>query len=314
MKITFHIFCILIFCLSINGYGFLPESQKVRIIYINDTNQFQIQDSTAISLANIRTYSIYDPDSLKRKFASKAYRNTTRHLLDHQFQMETTGLSDSVAQVHLFRNILFIKQSLNERFLQLGFGFFNPEPESKYTKQYRRASNEAKRKNLGVYDKKQFTTIPPFKYNALWCNLGIGTGMTWEKRFGKIDNGGAFFCNLSLHTRLNGTVLSFGYEGIYLNECNTQSGYFLTAGLSHYGRWQDLICSTGISINRAAYQDDMSDYSWISDPFLGLPLKFQMLFHFPAGLGAGFSLDMNINKHASYLIVTFNVSLGVWIL
>jgi hypothetical protein len=45
-----------------------------------------------------------------------------------------------------------------------------------------------------------------------------------------------------------------------------------------------------------------------------LLFKFQSLFHLPFGTGAGFSLDMNLNKHASYLMLTFNLNLGVWIL
>ncbi len=152
---------------------------------------------------------------------------------------------------------------------------------------------------------KQLTTTPSFKSNALWCNYGFGMKLALE---------GMFLGTISANVRLNRKVFSFGYEGIRLNECNFQDGYFLTIGLSHYGSWQDIILSTGVSLIRTTYDDDMSDYSSTSESYFGLLFKFQSLFHLPLGPGAGFSLDMNLNKHASYLMLTFNVNLGVWIL
>ena len=60
-----------IFSFVVNTIGQVKE--PVKIIQILDTNLFKSADGKIISLANVKTISIDDQDSLRQKFAYKVY-------------------------------------------------------------------------------------------------------------------------------------------------------------------------------------------------------------------------------------------------
>src|SRR4030067_3046905 len=130
-----HTFFVRLFAVIIS-LSLLPclKGQELRIEKILDSNLFETADSTLISLANVKTISINDPDSLKREFAEKTIKYGKEHLLGRSFIAERVSKTDSVLFVHLFKELPFTRLSINKEYLLKGYGYFSPDQDSRYFK------------------------------------------------------------------------------------------------------------------------------------------------------------------------------------
>jgi len=110
------------------------------------------------------------------KFAFKVYNYAKIVLLNRDLLVEFTSENDSIKKVHIWKKHLLLNESINEKFFELGYGYFEASPENKYNSKYERAEGRAKRENKGIHDKTRFKTKIPLKPNALWISFGLGTG------------------------------------------------------------------------------------------------------------------------------------------
>src|SRR4030067_2581322 len=103
-----HTFFVRLFAVIIS-LSLLPclKGQELRIEKILDSNLFETADSTLISLVNVKTISINDPDSLKREFAKKTIKYGEKHLLGRSFLAEPVSQINTVTLVHLFKKLPF---------------------------------------------------------------------------------------------------------------------------------------------------------------------------------------------------------------
>jgi len=111
----------------------LAAIEPIKITQVLDTNQFKTEDGKIISLANVSTFSIQDPDSFKQKFAFKVYKYAQKNLIDKELLNEFVSENDSIKKVHLWKKRLIFLSSVNESYLDYGFGYFDPEPKSEYS-------------------------------------------------------------------------------------------------------------------------------------------------------------------------------------
>jgi hypothetical protein len=268
-------------------------AQYVRIAKIIDSNLFQTTDSILISLANVNTISITDPDSLKREFAKKTIKYGKDHLLGRSFIAERAGMADSVIFVHLFEELLFARLSINKAYLRKGFGYFLPEPGSRYFKEYQRAVEEAERKGLGVYDQNNFIAHGPFIANAFWLSAGLGAAL---------DEKGLFIGDLSAHSRKKNLLLNGGFQVLdSFYEGELMKSFYLLAGFSRYSQLLDFIISAGPNLG-------------YSGPtfYPGVRAEVETHMHLPMILGLGIKMSMTITNKFHYIAITLNPSLGAW--
>jgi len=193
------------FIFSLFLCSIVQAKEPVKIIQILDTNLFKTANGKIISLANVRTISIQDPDSFKQKFAIKVYRFAEKTLVDKVLFMEVATENDSVLIVHLWDELL---ESVNRKFLQMGYGYFDPKPDSKYFRKYEIAADNAKRNELGIHNAELFFPKIHLKPNALWISTGLGIGLYYKQR-AKRDSD-CFLFDASIQYRRRWIIISFG--------------------------------------------------------------------------------------------------------
>ena len=101
------------FIFSLFVCSILLAKEQVKIIQILDTNLFKTEDGKIISLANVGTISIEDPDSFKQKFAFKVFDYAKKTLLDKEFLAEFVNDGDSIRKAHLWKKYLLLYDSVN---------------------------------------------------------------------------------------------------------------------------------------------------------------------------------------------------------
>lgn len=296
----------LYFCSITSAYAKVP----VKIIRILDANLFKTANGTIISLANVKTISIYDSDSLRRKFAQKVFAYAQKTLLNQELSEEVIAKNDSVKTVHLWKKMLFFNESVNTTFLKRGYGYFDPNPANKYSKKCKASSEMARRNGAGIYNKAQFRPSMPLKPNALWLTGGLGFGKAKYTR--SVSTIKSLSLDASLNFRRKDLVFLIGYQTASWEFYDWITSSYFCFGKSFYQRLSEAIIAVGISRNQWEY-DTESKYGIVkSDYYYGPQLKAQIMGHLPYALGFGMSLSINYTLETSYILGTFNLNFGAW--
>ncbi|MBC8183807.1 hypothetical protein H8E88_22165 [candidate division KSB1 bacterium] len=285
----------------------LQAKEPVRIIQILDTNLFKTADGKIISLANVKTISIQDPDSLRQKFTFKVYGFAEKSLINKVLFMEVATENDSVLIVHLWDEML---ESVNKKILQNGYGYFDPEPDGKYQRKYEIASQNAKDIELRIYNAELFRPQKPLKPNAIWLTKGIGIGKTKSARTNRIT--GSFSLETSFYFRRKWFVALIGSQTAGWEFHNWITSSYICVGKAFYDRYGDIILTIGVSRNQWEYDTESERGIIKSDYYYGAQLKIQSSIHLPQLFGAGLSISCNYTKETSYFIMSANLSFGFW--
>jgi len=187
----------------------VQAKEPVRITQILDTNLFKTADGKIISLANVKIISIQDPDSLRQRFAFRVYSFAEKSLINKVLFLEVATENDSVLIVHLWDELF---ESVNRKFLQMGYGYFDPKPDSKYFRKYEIAADNAKRNELGIYNAELFCPKTPLKPNAFWIGCGLGINKAYNHSRNWDSDGFSFELTGQLRRKLY--IVSFGCQGV----------------------------------------------------------------------------------------------------
>jgi hypothetical protein len=299
--LNFGLFLVMFFCLT------LQAKEPVKIIQILDTNLFKTADGKIISLANLQTISIENPDSLKRNFALKVYRYAEKSLINKVLFVEVATKNDSVVVVHLWDELM---ESVNRKFLHEGYGYFTPEPKSKYLKKYENAYRNAKEIEVGIYNIKLLRSKGPIKPNAFWLTFDFGVGRAYHN-----DHSIKSVCysrNTSIQLRKSLLVCSLGFQGTAPYEEASIHTYYCTIGRSFYDRRGEAIILIGANINQYRYYTCGEPGLKKSKHYFGVILRTQFLVHLPKLIGFGIGFNANINTKISYVMFSVNINIGEW--
>ena len=285
----------------------VQAKDPVKIVQILDTNLFKTADGKIISLANVRTISIQDPDSFKQKFAFKIYGFAEKSLVNKVLFLEVATEHDSVLIIHLWDELL---ESVNRKFLQMGYGYFDPKPDSKYFGKYEIAADNAKRNELGIHNAELFCPKIPLKPNAFWISAGLGINKSYN--YSKNWNSDGFAFELTGQIRRKLYIVSFGKQYVGLDEVTSLNSQHIMLGKSFYDRLGEAVLLIGINRNQWRHCTE-SEYGIIrSDYYYGLQFKAQAFVHLPQIIGFGLGFSANINREISYYILSVNVNIGLW--
>ena len=289
-------------------YSPLQAEEKVFIHKIIDTNLFQTDTGQLISLANIATISIHDPDLTRAKFA-QAVLDKTKHLLESRpCTIEQLCLCDSVIIVLMWQSALVGNKSINGHYLQKGWGFFKENPGHANLDEFRSRAERARIARIGVYDERnvpvEWTMLP----NAFWFSAGIGFSGDgrYKRRKQSMANLGAV---LSYRHRY-----FYGDAGGYLcmNSVTRIQSLYSTLGVNFHDRIGELMISVGPSFSRWSHDTESTRGIVKSDPEYGALAKIQALIHTQRLLGMGITIAGEFKNDWVTYSMTFFLCWGEW--
>lgn len=148
---------ILSFLLLVAGTAFSDETntmRPVRIIEILDCNLFRTKDQQLIQLANVNSPVSAEADSGIKFFAREIKNTVKEKMLRYGLLMQIADSSGKVLKVHLFRKFDLQLFNFNEYYLKNGFGYYEPNPVSKYSERYFLAAQHANQKRKGLWNER----------------------------------------------------------------------------------------------------------------------------------------------------------------
>ena len=299
---------LLLFCTSVRA------NERIVISEVRDTNLFLTEQGQRISLANVQTISIADPDSFRQQFAFEALKKVEKRLLNHSYVMEIKQHQDSLSLVHLWQPLPLGRQSINKEFLSKGWGSFVPLPPNNWTREYEKAAITAQAKKYGLHNPDRFKPVI-LPTAAIWIHGGLGIGVATDHRRSGHSNTDCFLLDTSLNIRRNWFVWTGGhaFSAPYgLGSVHQMRTWYMLAGKSFYGKHTEAVLSIGPNMNKWQYNTESERGTVTSNWLPGAHVKLQILAHLPVLMGFGLSFDMNLNKDISYYIVSLNLILGGW--
>ncbi len=267
--------------------------QPCKIISVKDTNLFLTKDSLLISLANVETPSLHDPDSLRRKMAQRYFIKIEKLLLSNSFMMETASRDHDTAQVHLFKRLSVGGQSINKFFLREGWGVFNPNPASEYSKDYEREAQASAWNGRGT-DSDSATAKAGAK-GALWFSAGLGAST---------DNALLLFgtTDWAVHLRFKRLLLTAGRIR-HSHEKQFYQLVYYGAGLATVEQRSETAVVMGLTQTDPAWE-------WAMDS--SFFIKVNRIYHLKQGLGLGAEMIMHLGEKQIYATAALQVIFGGW--
>lgn len=272
---------------------FALAKEKVRIEHIEDANEFVTSDGDKIRLADIKTFSIHETDSLKRQFALRIKKRAETEFLNSDRLYVEHIQGDSTA-VYLWKKHVILKEFFNREWLQDGLGFYEPAHNSAYRIRLQRASDIARTRHEGVYNRATYRERYPQTSSAVWVSVGIGPGGLAESSFAH----GAALATVRRHF----TAWSAGYV-VSGKEDYSLNSFLLTGGFSRYGRFAEATLQVGLShntgISRYRTFTRESNYEILErvtkkhEPFVAIAIIGQVMLHAPQVLGIGVTAVLN---------------------
>lgn len=292
----FAMLCLFLIVLFGAGFG-----RQVVIVAVPEGDKIVTADVDTLVLANVQAISVNDPDSLRRALALKARAFLEKQVLNQSAFVEYAG-DESPHLVYVLKRQGSIS-SINAQILRKGYGYFVPEPNSKYTAVCRDAGDYAKTNYLGVFKSKQPAMVNLEESSTWWLEMGVGVGTSFHG-----DDSMHEVFEAAAHYRRRQWVLSYG-SSVSLYWENNFGTRYLTIGRAVVERGFEASLSTGPAF-RYRYDDYNNNPNVTRVP--AWVIRSQWLAHFPAGLGLGASLDCSFDRKVLCLVFSINLALGVW--
>jgi len=226
---------LLFFSIVISAFPVDPEN--VIITEIIDCNLFKLEDGRLITLANVnlpgrKSFSSYRKKVLVKKILKYEEDNLIGRRLYAEFADSVQ--SDSVYAVHLFNRYPVNKCHFNLYFLEKGFGYYNPEPESQYTELYSETvTTDQEKKKMSVRHRKKSRAIKDLEGRLRIMGGIIGTIAEYQGPEGEIEAGAIPM--LAASCRISKLVPIFEKNGHFLSLAGGIDNYLLIFPHIHLG-------------------------------------------------------------------------------
>ncbi len=128
-------------------------SQNQRIVYIHDTNLFELENGEKISLYGLDILSNKNitSDIEVEKLLDKIIKWEENYLLDREFEVEFLNKENRYWIVNLYKTHLFDKKNIAAKFLEGGFAKIRQDADKQFTRDMVDFQNYAMNKGIGVW-------------------------------------------------------------------------------------------------------------------------------------------------------------------
>ncbi len=163
--------------------GLLWASDSLKVVKILDTNLFLLNNGHVAKLYNIETYSLNDPDSIKRSFAQNTMELMQKTLFNNnRLSIEKVGeTNEGVWLVRAWEVFPLQKELINLRILKLGYAKFVPEIADQDTARFKEAAMKAQKKKRGLWGLRTYPKEWPsnYFYGTSGAILNNSSGIGW---------------------------------------------------------------------------------------------------------------------------------------
>jgi hypothetical protein len=276
-------------------------AETAKIVEIIDTNLFRTETNELVSLANLKTISIHDPDSSNIQLAKMTMKYLSQHLLYKIVKIECVEKDTiSLVDIQIVRNVLQ-DVSLSFEMLRFGYGRLVEEPQRKRVKSYKNAESYARIHHLGAYKIRGHEPRLPAAKNAVWLQGSLGSGFFIVfSRFAEPIYSG----DLSLHARWNKSLFTVGVTDEVLQPSFALWGPYLAAGRAFSHSKMENGLYGGVRVFR--FGDRPGEKINI------FPIARIQAAKHGKNFGGGVSVEYSTNFEISFIKLSANLLVGKW--
>ena len=127
-------------------------AEKVKIDSVLDTNCFRVKDGRFIALESIKTISIYTENEQDARFARDIFGEIEKEMLNKFFEFTASkyNVNTDIYYGQLYIEYPFPKVSVNQKFLQKGYGEFVESDDLTQNAELQKAARMAEKKQIGI--------------------------------------------------------------------------------------------------------------------------------------------------------------------